>query len=86
MTTKEALPWEALLALVKAADEAAEWISKTRLNAISEGTTIDTLHHGRRKITSIAPDDRGKPEVAKLRSAIRKAKAALRAQSEAGQP
>ena len=69
-------PWEAVWALVAAADEAAEWISTTRQLAKELGT-LDSLSHGRRPLGAIAPGQRGAPEVKKLRAAIRKARAAL---------
>jgi hypothetical protein len=65
-------PWEAVLALTKAADEAAEWITNARELARGEGT-ISSLPMGKGE----AAGRRGEREVRNLRAAIRKARAAL---------
>jgi hypothetical protein len=75
--TATAGPWEALNALVRAADKAADWINETRRKAQAEGTSVDTL------AGTVAPKDRGKAEVAALRKGVRLAKAALSSTPEA---
>jgi hypothetical protein len=65
-------PWRAMLALVKAADDAAKWIAEARSGARKDGT-ISSLPS--RPNTS--PGARGEREMRNLRAAIRKAKDAL---------
>jgi hypothetical protein len=65
--------WSGVLALYKAADAAAEWITNTRSRAQVEGTSVDTL------AGDGAPKDRGKREVRAIRAAQRKIAAMLSA-------
>jgi hypothetical protein len=73
-------PWEALGALVKAAEEAAEWIKQTRSICSFQGTFSSLPVQ-----EDVAPGQRGVREMRKLRAAIRKAREAAAAEAARGE-